>query len=42
MYQFISLQRDYLCETSLKGNVATDEGKDLNETCTLSKEMKLE
>ena len=32
MYQFIPLQRDYLCETSLKANVATDEGKDQNET----------
>ena len=42
MYQFISLQRDYLCETSLKGNVATDESKDLSETCTLNKEVKLE
>ena len=42
MYQFIQLQRDYLCETSLKGNVATDEGEDRNETWTLNKEMKLE
>ena len=24
-------KRDYLCETSLKTNVATDEGKDRNE-----------
>ena len=32
MYQFIPLQRDYLYETSLKANVATDEGKDQNET----------
>ena len=32
MYQFIPLQRDYLCEPSLKANVATDEGKDQNET----------
>ena len=30
--QFIPLQRDYLCQTSLKANVATDEGKDRNET----------
>ena len=42
MYQFIPLQRDYLRETSLKGNVATGEGKDLNATCTLNKDMKLE
>ena len=28
MYQYIPLQRDYLCETSIKANVATDEGKD--------------
>ena len=32
MYKFISLQRDYLCETLLKANVATDEDKDRNET----------
>ena len=35
MHRFIPLQRDYLCETSLKkkkANVATDEGKDRNET----------
>ena len=32
MYQFIPLQRDYRCETSLKANVAIDEGKDRNET----------
>ena len=32
MYQFIPLQRDYLCETSLKANVVTDGGKDRNET----------
>ena len=31
MYQFIPLQRDYLCKTLLKANVATDEGKDQNE-----------
>ena len=31
MYQFIPLQCDYLCENSLKANVATDEGKDRNE-----------
>ena len=33
-YTHIPLQRDYLCETSLKkkANVATDEGKDQNET----------
>ena len=42
MYQFIPLQRDYLCEPSLKANVATDEGKDQNETWTLKKEMNLE
>ena len=42
MYPLIPLQRDYLCETSLKANVATDEGKDQNETWTLNKEMKLE
>ena len=35
-------QHDYLCETSLKANVATDKGKDRNETWTLNKEMKLE
>ena len=32
MYQFIPLQRDYLCETLLKANVVTDEGKDRKET----------
>ena len=32
MYQIIPLQRDYLCETLLKANVATEEGKDRNET----------
>ena len=32
MYQFIPLQCDYLCETSLKANVATGESKDRNET----------
>ena len=33
MYQFIPLQRDYVCETLLKkANVVTDEGKDRNET----------
>ena len=32
MYQFIPLQRDYLCEPLLKANVATNEGKDQNET----------
>ena len=42
MYQFIPLQRDYLWKTSLKANVASDEGKDRNETWTLNKEMKLE
>ena len=42
MYQFILLQCDYLCKTSLKANVATDEGKDRNETSTLNKEIKLE
>ena len=42
MYQFILLQRDYLCETSLNANVATDESKDRYETWTLNKEMKLE
>ena len=42
MYQFIPLQRDYLCETSLKANVATDQGKDPNEPRTLNKEIKLE
>ena len=42
MYQFIPLQRDYLCEPLLKANVATDEGKDQNETWTLKKEMNLE
>ena len=36
------MERDYLCETSLKANVATDEDKDRNETWTLNKEMKLE
>ena len=41
MYQFILLQCDYLCETSLKANVETDEGKVRNETWTLNKEMKL-
>ena len=35
-------QTDYKCETSLKANVVTDEGKDRNETRTLNKEMKLE
>ena len=42
MYQFILLQCDYLCKTSLKANVATDEGKDRNETSMLNKEIKLE
>ena len=42
MYQFIPLQGDYLYETSLKENVATDEGKEEHETRTLNKEMKLE
>ena len=42
MYQFIPLQRDYLCETSIKANVATGEGKDRNEAWTLNNEMKLE
>ena len=33
MYQFIPLQScDYLCEISLKANVATDESNDRNET----------
>ena len=32
MYQFIPLQRDYPCETSLKAGAPTDEGKDRNET----------
>ena len=41
MYQFIPLQGDYLYETSLKENVAT-EGKEQHETRTLNKEMKLE
>ena len=27
-YQVFPLQRDYLCQTSLKANVATDLGKD--------------
>ena len=35
-------QMDYKCETLLKANVATDEGKGRNETRTLNKEMKLE
>ena len=35
-------QMDCKCETSLKANVATNEGKDRNETRTLNKEMKLE
>ena len=42
MYEFIPLQRDYLCEASLKANAATDEVKEQNETWTLNKEMKLE
>ena len=42
MYQYIPLQRDYLCETSIKANVATDEGKDRYEAWTLNKEMELE
>ena len=42
MYQLIPLQRDYLCEISLKANVANDAGNNRNETWTLNKEMKLE
>ena len=42
IYIYTNYKRDYLCETSLKTNVATDEGKDRNETWTLDKEMKLE
>ena len=42
MYQFILLQYDYLCKTSLKANVATEEGKDRNEMWTLNKKIKLE
>ena len=43
MYQFIPLHScDYLCEISLKENVATDEGNGRNETSALNKEMKLE
>ena len=34
--------RDYLCDISLKANVATDEGNGRNEMWTLEKEMKLE
>ena len=42
-YQFIPLQSyDYLCEISLKANMATGEGNGRNETLTLNKEMKLE
>ena len=36
MYEFIQLQRDYLCETLFKANEMTDEGKDRNETWTLN------
>ena len=43
MYHFILLEScDYLCEISLKANVATDEGNGQNETLALIKEMKLE
>ena len=36
------MKRDYLCEISLKPNVATDEGNGRIEMSTLDKEMKLE
>ena len=42
MYQFMPVQHDYSCKTSLKANVATDDYKDRNHTWTLNKEMKLE
>ena len=42
MDQFLLLQWKYMCETPLKANVATDEGKEWDETWTLNKEMKLE
>ena len=41
--RFIPLHScDYLCEISLKANVATDEVNGRNETRALIKEMKLE
>ena len=42
MYQFIPLERDYLCQILLNANVAILEGKDRNETWKLNKEVKLE
>ena len=42
VYMCMYMCDDYLCEISLKTNVATDEGKDRNEMWTQDKEMKLE